>query len=109
MPTSPLHDGGAVIRGDRIVAVSVLFPLSENPSISKTTGTRHRAALGLSEETDAFVIVVSEETGMVSVAVEGKLTRGLGTDSLKNILNELYQPVPTRKHTFPFGKKAEAL
>src|SRR3989338_2129451 len=67
--TSPLHDGGVVIRGERIVAAACLFPLSENPNFSKIVGTRHRAALGLTEQTDAIVIMVSEETCEVSVAV----------------------------------------
>lgn len=73
MSTSPMHDGGAILRHDRIVAASCLFPLSDNPMVNKTVGTRHRAALGLSEHTDALVIVVSEETGEVSVGKDGHL------------------------------------
>ena len=71
-PLSPLHDGGLVIEGGRIVAASCLFPLSENPSFSKIIGTRHRAALGISEETDAIAIMVSEENGEVSITADGK-------------------------------------
>jgi len=71
MPATPLHDGGVIIRGERIAASSCLFPLSDNPSVGKTVGTRHRAALGLSEHTDALVILVSEETGEICVAFEG--------------------------------------
>lgn len=70
--SSPLHDGGLVIQGERIAACSCLFPLSENPGVSKTVGTRHRAALGLSEQSDAVVILSSEETGAVSMAFQGE-------------------------------------
>ena len=73
-PKSPLHDGAVVIRKDRIAAASCMLPLTQDLSISKTTGTRHRAAIGLSEETDAVVLVVSEETGKLSIAAGGKLT-----------------------------------
>jgi diadenylate cyclase len=72
MPDSPLHDGGVVIRGERIVSAVCLFPLSENPKFNKTIGTRHRAVLGLSEQTDAVVMMVSEETGNIGMAYEGK-------------------------------------
>lgn len=89
-PKSPLHDGGVVVRDDRIVAASCLFPLSQNADVDKRLGTRHRAALGLSEETDAFVIVVSEETGSVSTASGGKLDHGLTLEQLEAKLNELY-------------------
>lgn len=89
-PKSPLHDGGVVVRDDRIVAASCLFPLSQNADVDKRLGTRHRAALGLSEDTDAFVIVVSEETGSVSTASGGKLDHGLTLEQLEAQLNELY-------------------
>lgn len=72
-PKSALHDGGVIVRGDRIVAASCLFPLTQRQDLDKRLGTRHRAAIGLSEETDAFVIVVSEETGKVSTASGGEL------------------------------------
>ena len=72
-----LHDGGVVVQDDRIVAASCLFPLSQSPDVDKRLGTRHRAALGLSEETDALVVVVSEETGRVSTASGGKLHHDL--------------------------------
>lgn len=74
-PQSPMHDGGVVIRGDRILASACLFPLSDNPSFSKVVGTRHRAALGLSENTDAIVILISEETTEISIACDGKFTK----------------------------------
>ena len=85
-PSAPLHDGGVIISQGRIVAAACLFPLSQDPRLSKTMGTRHRAAIGLSEETDATVIVVSEETGIVSVATRGKLERELGREELAKIL-----------------------
>ncbi len=93
IPYSPLHDGAVIIRGDRIAAASCLLPLSIDPTISKQFGTRHRAALGISTETDAVAVVVSEETGLISIAVDGKLYRGLDRDSLKQQLLELVYEV----------------
>ena len=88
-PGNPLHDGAVVIRDNRITAAGVLFPLTENPDISRTLGTRHRAAIGLSEESDAVVIVVSEETHRISVAYRGRLTLGLNRASLHRLLDEI--------------------
>lgn len=85
-PYSLLHDGAAVVRGDEIVAAGVILPLTQFPVSDRTLGTRHRAALGLSEETDALVIVVSEETGIVSVAHRGRLQRGVTPPELARIL-----------------------
>jgi len=90
MPHTPLHDGGIIIQEQRIAAAGCLFPLTQNPSISKTMGTRHRAAIGLTEETDAICVIVSEETGAASVAVGGKLTRNLEFPNLKKVLRNLY-------------------
>jgi len=90
MPHTPLHDGGIIIQEQRIAAAGCLFPLTQNPSISKTMGTRHRAAMGLTEETDAICVIVSEETGAVSVAVSGKLTRNLELPNLRKVLRNLY-------------------
>lgn len=90
MPNTSLHDGGVIIRDGRIQAAGCLFPLTENPKVSKTLGTRHRAALGLSEETDAVVIIVSEETGAISIAVSGKLIRNLNEETLRKSLDKLY-------------------
>ncbi|MBN3038920.1 MAG: diadenylate cyclase CdaA [Candidatus Omnitrophica bacterium] len=87
MPHTPLHDGGIVIQNGRIIAAGCLFPLTENPKISKNLGTRHRAAVGLTDETDAFVVVVSEETGTVSLAREGKLSRDIDKESLSKALS----------------------
>jgi len=85
-PKSALHDGGVVVRDDRIVAASCLFPLSQNPEVDKRLGTRHRAALGLAEETDAFVLVVSEETGKISTASGGKLNFDLTLEQVEQQL-----------------------
>jgi diadenylate cyclase len=87
-PYSLLHDGAAVIRGDDIVAAGVILPLTQQPVSDRSLGTRHRAALGLSEETDAFVIVVSEETGAITVAHGGRLFRSLTGDQLREMLLE---------------------
>ena len=89
---TPLHDGAAVIRGDRIIAAGCFLPLTDSPYLSKQLGTRHRAALGVSEISDAVAIVVSEETGTVSVAEEGKLTRYLDEKNLREMLEDLLMP-----------------
>lgn len=86
-PNTPLHDGGVIIRDGRLVAAGCVFPLSQKPELSKSLGTRHRAAIGLTEESDALVIVVSEETGAVSVAYKGRLRRGLEGERLERILS----------------------
>lgn len=86
-PNTPLHDGGVIVRRDQLVAAGCIFPLSQNPDLGKTLGTRHRAAVGLTEETDAVVIVVSEESGAVSLARAGRLTRGVARERLKRHLN----------------------
>lgn len=83
---TPLHDGAVIVRGDRVVSATCYLPLSDNRQISKDLGTRHRAALGISEETDSMTVIVSEETGKISVAYEGKLYRGLGADEVKEKL-----------------------
>lgn len=88
-PGSPLHDGAVIIREQKIAAAGCLLPLSDSPDMEKTSGTRHRAGLGLSEETDAIAIVVSEETGVISLAVKGKITSGLDEKSLRNVLGRL--------------------
>lgn len=85
-PYSPLHDGAVIVRGDTIVGAGAILPLSQAPISDRSIGTRHRAALGLSEETDAFVIVVSEETSSISVASRGRLERHLTTAQLRDVL-----------------------
>ncbi len=89
LPYSPLHDGAVIIKKDRIAAAACLLPLSSDPMISKALGTRHRAAIGLTEETDAVVVVVSEETGIISIALNGQIKRELDAESLRSILMEL--------------------
>ncbi len=91
-PNTPFHDGGVVIEGGRVAAVGCLFPLSQSSKLSRTLGTRHRAAVGLSEETDAVVIVVSEETGAISLMNQGRMNRDLDEAQLLQMLSELYQP-----------------
>lgn len=91
-PNTPLHDGAVIIRGNRVVAASCLLPLSENPKAATTLGTRHRAALGITEVTDAVAVVVSEETGMISFARAGELQRGLSEEELKATLLGLFAP-----------------
>lgn len=89
MPFSPIHDGAVIISGGRIAAAQCFLPLTVNPRLEKILGTRHRAALGLTEETDALVIVLSEETGKISAACEGKLYSRLEGDELKRILERM--------------------
>ena len=91
-PNTPLHDGAMIIRNRRINAAACILPLSEDPSISRDLGTRHRAAIGITETTDAVSLIVSEETGIISMAREGRLTRHLDTRSLSILLTELFTP-----------------
>ena len=88
---TPLHDGATIIRKDRIHASGCVLPLTTNNSINKKLGTRHRAAMGLSENSDALIIVVSEETGIISLAVNGKLTRNFDKEKLKSILLKIME------------------
>ena len=88
-PHTPLHDGGVIVRNNRIVAAGCVFPLSQNPDIHKQLGMRHRSAVGLCEETDAVVVVVSEETGTISVSYRGRLSRGLDEERLRRFLTAL--------------------
>lgn len=89
LPHAPLHDGGVIIAGNRIVAARCMFPLFEQDEFGKALGTRHRAAVGLSDETDAVVIVVSEETGMISVSHEGRLIQNMDENRLRRFLSGL--------------------
>ncbi len=89
-PGSAMHDGAVIVQHDRVAAAGCLFPLTDDPTLTKSLGTRHRAALGISEETDAIVVIVSEETGRVSLCVEGKLVGPLAPDALSQLLHELY-------------------
>ena len=96
-PDNPLHDGGVIIQGDKITCAGSVFPTSMNPSISKRLGTRHRAALGISETSDAIALVVSEETGRISIAIKSELNYNLSLDDAKLLLLEELQP---KKETF---------
>ncbi|MCX7793140.1 MAG: diadenylate cyclase CdaA [Thermodesulfovibrionales bacterium] len=89
-PTSPIHDGAVIIRGNRVVAAGCFLPLALGTEISKAYGTRHRAGIGLSEETDAVVIIISEETGHISVAIRGELKTNLDLSTLRDILTNLF-------------------
>lgn len=88
-PRSPLHDGGVIIRDDRVQAAGCVFPLSQREELHRSLGTRHRAAIGITEETDALVLVVSEETGNISLAFKGRLSRGLDGERLQRMLTRI--------------------
>jgi len=88
-PGSPLHDGAVILQEGRIAAAACFLPLTINPRLSKELGSRHRAAIGLTEENDAVAIVVSEETGIISVVVDGQIERGFDVDTLRARLRSL--------------------
>lgn len=88
-PNNAIHDGGVIIKGDRIACAACIFPLTQRQDLNKSVGTRHRAALGLSEETDAVVVVVSEETGALSYAYKGQLVRGVTFEELRSFLTSV--------------------
>jgi len=96
-PGGPLHDGAAIISEQRVIAAGCLFPLSEKTGLSKTMGTRHRAAIGVTEESDAVSLVVSEESGRVSVAVGGQLTENVPLDRLHSVLTDLVVREPRNR------------
>ncbi len=89
MPNTPLHDGAVIIRGDRVAAAGCFLPLSEQPGLAKDLGTRHRAGLGITEHSDAVAVIVSEETGIISLAKEGKLIRNLDEKTLRELLEDM--------------------
>lgn len=97
LPYSPIHDGAVLVQKNRIKAAGCFLPLTLNLNLSKELGTRHRAAIGVTEETDAVVIVVSEETGTISVVIGGKITRDLDTQALRRVLTNVMRPA--RKKT----------
>jgi diadenylate cyclase len=100
VPNTPLHDGATIIRGDRISASGCVLPLTANKDISKSLGTRHRAALGLSEVSDALVLIVSEETGTISLALNGKLVRNYDKERLQKILVKILTSKIEKKTTW---------
>ncbi|MBI5182253.1 MAG: TIGR00159 family protein [Nitrospirae bacterium] len=107
LPYSPIHDGAVIIKDGRIAAAGCFLPLTMSTAVSKTLGTRHRAAIGITEETDAAVIVISEETGTISVAMEGKMTRDLDAASLRRVLTKVF--ITGRKERRPFIEKITSL
>lgn len=100
VPNTPLHDGATIIRGDRILSSGCVLPLTTNKDISKKLGTRHRAALGLSEVSDSLVLIVSEETGTISLALNGKLVRNYDRDRLQKILVKILTSKIEKKLTW---------
>src|SRR2546423_5101399 len=90
-PASPLHDGAIIVRADRIAAASCFLPLSLNPSLSKDLGTRHRAALGITEDSDAVAIVVSEETGLIAFVSAGRIRRALDATRLRATIFQIIE------------------
>lgn len=107
---TPLHDGATIIRNDRIISAGCFLPLTSNNSLNKELGTRHRAAIGISENSDALIIVVSEETGNISLAVNGRLTRNYDKEKLKNILIMImkkrhYQKTTIKERVMAWKKK----
>ena len=105
-PNTPLHDGAMIIRDERIVAAACILQLSDNYTISRELGTRHRAAIGITESTDAISLIVSEETGIVSMARDGKLTRYLDAKSLTILLTEIF--TPERRHAMTLRELIDA-
>jgi diadenylate cyclase len=89
-PNNAIHDGGVIIRGDRIAYAACIFPLTQRQDLNKSLGTRHRAAIGLSEETDAVVVAVSEETGAISYAYKGHLVRAVSAEELRSFLTSVF-------------------
>ena len=107
-PHTPLHDGGLIIRQDRIVAAGCLYPLSHREGLEMELGTRHRAAIGITEETDALVVVVSEETGTISVAYKGRLTRGLDEERLRRMLSAVLLQRPQARNRWRRAREPAA-
>src|SRR3954469_13068981 len=96
LPQSPLHDGAVIVQEDRVAAAACFLPLTVNPKLSKELGSRHRAAIGLTEENDSVAIVISEETGSISVVSDGQIERGLAADALRTRLRVLLSQRPPR-------------
>lgn len=96
---TPLHDGATIIRNDRIMSAACILPLTNNRNINKKLGTRHRAAIGISENSDALIVIVSEETGIISLAVNGNLTRNYDSEKLRNILVRIIRKRNSKKST----------
>ncbi len=106
---APLHDGAVIIRSDQIYAAGCVLPLTENKNLNKSLGTRHRAGIGVSERSDALVLIVSEETGIISVAEDGRLRRFLDEKDVEKILLGMYLTGKDEDHSFKFSKIFERL
>jgi len=107
-PSAPLHDGAAIVQKDRVAAAACFLPLSMNPLLSAQLGTRHRAGIGITEETDAVAVIVSEETGAISLAVAGQIERDLTADQLRMRLSDLlHRYLPPAALPTPIGDTAE--
>ncbi len=107
-PNTPLHDGGVIIKNGKIKAAHCIFPLSTNPELVKALGTRHRAALGVTEETDALVVVVSEETGGISVAYKGNIKKNVKPDKLRRFMNALINDIANKSFKEIVNEMAES-
>jgi uncharacterized protein (TIGR00159 family) len=107
-PKTPLHDGAVIIQGNRVAAAACFLPLTVNPELSRTLGSRHRAAIGLSEDTDAVAVVVSEETGIISLVEEGRIRRDLDGGSLKLALLEALEIAEAPESVAARGKQGDA-
>ncbi len=108
-PHAPIHDGAVIVRGERVVAAGCLLPLTESGVSFGHLGTRHRAAIGISERTDAVAIVVSEETGQISIANNGRMVRNLDEEKLRKVLQVIYRPAARHPHWPRFGFLGRAL
>ena len=106
-PKNPLHDGAVIMQGERIAAAGCLLPLSDTKLLDRRLGTRHRAAVGMSEQTDALVFVISEKTGIISIAENGYLSRNISKEMLEEKLFDLYKARPTMNEWFGFRKAAK--
>jgi diadenylate cyclase len=107
-PNNAIHDGGVIITGDRIAFAACIFPLTQRQDLNKSLGTRHRAAIGLTEETDAVVVVVSEETGAISYAYKGHLVRGVTAEELRAFLTSVFIRRPKRSAREWIRKRLQA-
>jgi diadenylate cyclase len=106
MPSTPLHDGAVIIRGTKILSAATILPLADDTSqVTKSMGTRHRAGLGISQRTDALVVVVSEETGRVSIAIDGIMTRGVKIDRFRSILRSVFAHPQIKRKRFNWLKR----
>jgi diadenylate cyclase len=108
-PNTPLHDGAVIVQRNRIIAAACFLPLTLDPYLSKELGTRHRAAIGITEETDAVAIIISEETGTISAALEGRITRNLDGAGLRDILLAAMEGKSSRAAEEPLKERQEVL